>query len=228
MKRILLAAFLVFIGTTAMAQSIFCTTPTAESQKMLDSVKYVMPEFVTGTIFFDNGTQYIGAINIFTLNQKVHFKNEEGEVMVLDNNSDVSSVFIKGRTFLNSRYGYLEVYEASGEMFMGEIRVLNVFSEAKEGAFGTKSQTTSIQTVDLMEMSHSTMLDFTENKKTPYSYKKIPYVYKKGNFQKASKKFFIKNFSDKKGFIEDYLQNNDVDFENVQDVRKLFRAVIKQ
>lgn len=227
MKRILFLALLAFIGTTALAQSVFCTTPTAESQKMLDSVKYVMPEFVTGTIFFDNGTQYIGPVNIFTLNQKIHFKNEDGEVMSLDNNSDVSSVFIKGRTFLNSRYGYVEVYEAHDEMFMGEIRILSVFSEAKEGAFGTKSQTTSIQTVDLMEMSHSTMLDLTENKRTPYSYKKIPYVYRKGNFQKASKKFFIKNFSDKKGFIEDYLQNNDVDFENVQDVRKLFRAVIK-
>ena len=227
MKRIVFIALLFFIGTTAMAQSVFCTTPTAESQKMLDSVKYVMPEFVTGTIFFDNGTQYIGAINIFTLNQKVHFKNEDGDIMVLDNNSDVSSVFIKGRTFLNSRYGYVEVYESYGDMFMGEIRILSVFSEAKEGAFGTKSQTTSIQKVDLMEMSHSTMLDLTENKRTPYSYKKIPYVYKKGNFQKASKKFFVKNFSDKKGFIEDYLQNNNVDFENVQDVRKLFRAVIK-
>ena len=227
MKRILFLALLAFIGTTALAQSVFCTTPTAESQKMLDSVKYVMPEFVTGTIFFDNGTQYIGPVNIFTLNQKIHFKNEDGEVMSLDNNSDVSSVYIKGRTFLNSRYGYVEVYEAHDEMFMGEIRILSVFSEAKEGAFGTKSQTTSIQTVDLMEMSHSTMLDLTENKRTPYSYKKIPYVYRKGNFQKASKKFFIKNFSDKKGFIEDYLQNNDVDFENVQDVRKLFRAVIK-
>ena len=52
-------------------------------------------------------------------------------------------------------------------------------------------------------------------------------MYKKGSFQKATKKFFLKNFGDKKGFIENYLQNNDVDFNNVDDVRKLFKAVIK-
>lgn len=227
MKKIIFLAAALFACMAAQAQSYYFAEPTEESQKMLDSVKYVVPEFVNGTIFFDNGEQYIGPINIFTLTQKIHFKNENGEVMELTNNLDVSSVFIKGRTFLNSRYGYLEVLEAVGEVFMGEIKNINIISEAKEGAMGSKSQTTSIQSIDFMERPNGTWMDFTEGKKIPYSYKKIPYVYKKGNFQKASKKFFIKNFPDKKGFIEDYLQNNKVDFENVQDVRKLFKAVSK-
>ncbi len=227
MRKFIFLSIALLIGLSAEAQSYFFTEPDENSQRMLDSVKYVMPDFYTGTIFFDNGEQYIGPINIFTVNQRVHFKNEDGEVMELENNLDVSSVFIKGRTFLNSRYGYIEVFEAYGEVFMGEIKSVSIISGAKEGAFGSKSQTTSIQTVDFMDMPNGSWLDLSGGKKIPYSYKKMPYVYKKGNFQKANKKFFLKNFSDKKGFIEDYMQNNGVDFDNVEDVRKLFKAVVK-
>ena len=227
MRKLIFLAVAMLACLSAGAQSYFFTEPTEESQMMLDSVKYVMPEFVTGTIVFDNGEQYIGPINIFTVTQRIHFKNENGEVMELTNNLDVSSVFIKGRTFLNSRYGYVEVYEAYGDIFMGEIRSVNIIAEAKEGAFGSKSQTTSIQTVNLMEKPNGGWMDLSGGKKVPYSYKKIPYVYKKGTFQKANKKFFLKNFAAKKGFIEDYTQSNDTDFDNVMDVRKLFRAVIK-
>ena len=227
MRKFIILAIAMLAGFGASAQSWSFTVPTEESQKMLDSVKYVMPAFVTGTIVFDNGEQYAGPVNIYTLTQCVHYKNEDGQVMELGNNMDVSSVYLKGRTFLNSRFGYLEVLEAYGDIFMGEVKSVNIIAEAKQGAMGTTSMTTSIQTVDVIDGRHGGTLDISPDKKTPYSYKKIPYIYKKGSFQKASKKFFLKNFGEKKGFIENYLQNNDVDFNNVEDVRKLFKAVIK-
>ena len=227
MRKFIILTIAMLAGIGAWAQSWSFTVPTEESQKMLDSVKYVVPDFVTGTIVFDNGEQYVGPINIYTLSQNIHYKNEDGQVMELTNNMDVSSVYIKGRTYLNSRFGYLEVLEAYGDIFMGEVKSVNLIAQAKEGAMGTTSMTTSIQTIDVIDGRHGGILDITPDKKIPYSYKKIPYVYKKGSFQKATKKFFLKNFGDKKGFIENYLQNNDVDFNNVDDVRKLFKAVIK-
>ena len=227
MRKLIFLAVAMLACLSAGAQSYFFTEPTEESQMMLDSVKYVMPEFVTGTIVFDNGEQYIGPINIFTVTQRIHFKNENGEVMELTNNLDVSSVFIKGRTFLNSRYGYVELYETVGDIFMGEVRKVGFISEDKVGAFGSKSQTTSIQTINSVQTSGGYMVDFEKQRNSPYTYKKIPYVCRKGLFLTVSKKTLQKCFPDKKDIIEQYIQEKNPNLSHVDDVREMFKTILK-
>ena len=50
MKRFISISFLMLICTAAFSQTVAFTSPNAESQKMLDSVKYVLPEFYTPVI----------------------------------------------------------------------------------------------------------------------------------------------------------------------------------
>ena len=109
MKKILIVALMAFMGSYAYSQTVAFTSPNAESQKMLDSVKYILPEFSAGMVIFENGEQSNGAVNINTIDQKVHFIDPNGKILVLSNNEQVSRVFIKGRSFINSRYGYIEV-----------------------------------------------------------------------------------------------------------------------
>ena len=169
MKRFLSLVILLFIGTAAFSQTVSFTSPNAESQKMLDSVKYILPEFTAGMVIFKNGEQSNGAINISTIDQKIHFIDPKGEILVITNNDDVSRVFAKGRTFLNSRYGYVELYETIGDIFMGEVRRVGFISEDKVGAFGSKSQTTAIQTVNSVQTSGGYMVDFEKQKNSPYT-----------------------------------------------------------
>ena len=67
MKKLLSTFVMVYIAATAFAQTVSFTSPNAESQKMLDSVKYVLPEFSAGMVIFNNGEQSNGALNINTI-----------------------------------------------------------------------------------------------------------------------------------------------------------------
>ena len=227
MKKLVAIALLLFVGSAAFSQTVSFTSPNAESQKMLDSVKYVLPEFTAGMVIFKNGEQSNGAINISAIDQKIHFIDPKGEVLVITNNDEVSRVFAKGRTFLNSRYGYVELYETVGDIFMGEVRKVGFISEDKVGAFGSKSQTTSIQTINSVQTSGGYMVDFEKQRNSPYTYKKIPYVCRKGLFLTVSKKTLQKCFPDKKDIIEKYIQENDPNLSNVEDVRKMFKTILK-
>lgn len=227
MKKLVAIALLLFVGSAAFSQTVSFTSPNAESQKMLDSVKYILPEFTAGIVIFKNGEQSNGAVNISAIDQKIHFIDPKGEVLVITNNDEVSRVFAKGRTFLNSRYGYVELYETVGDIFMGEVRKVGFISEDKVGAFGSKSQTTSIQTINSVQTSGGYMVDFEKQRNSPYTYKKIPYVCRKGLFLTVSKKTLQKCFPDKKDIIEKYIQENDPNLSNVEDVRKMFKTILK-
>lgn len=227
MKRIISISFLLLVCTAAFSQTVAFTSPNAESQKMLDSVKYVLPEFAAGMVLFNNGEQSNGALNISTIDQKVHFIDPSGTILVLSNNEQVSRVFIKGRSFINSRYGYIEIYETAGDTFMGELRKVGFISEDKIGAFGSKSQTTSIQTINSVQTTGGYMVDFEKQKNSPYTYKKVPYLCRKGMFQTVTKKTLQKCFPDKKEAIEQYINENDINLNNVEDVRKLFKELAK-
>ena len=227
MKKFVAIALLLFVGSAAFSQTVSFTSPNAESQKMLDSVKYVLPEFTAGMVIFKNGEQSNGAINISTIDQKIHFIDPKGEILVITNNDEVSRVFAKGRTFLNSRYGYVELYETVGDIFMGEVRKVGFISEDKVGAFGSKSQTTSIQTINSVQTSGGYMVDFEKQRNSPYTYKKIPYVCRKGLFLTVSKKTLQKCFPDKKDIIEQYIQEKNPNLSHVDDVREMFKTILK-
>ena len=227
MKKFVAIALLLFVGSAAFSQTVSFTSPNAESQKMLDSVKYVLPEFTAGMVIFKNGEQSNGAINISSIDQKIHFIDPKGEILVITNNDEVSRVFAKGRTFLNSRYGYVELYETVGDIFMGEVRKVGFISEDKVGAFGSKSQTTSIQTINSVQTSGGYMVDFEKQRNSPYTYKKIPYVCRKGLFLTVSKKTLQKCFPDKKDIIEQYIQEKNPNLSHVDDVREMFKTILK-
>ena len=227
MKKLLFIALMIFMGSAAFPQTVSFTSPNAQSQKMLDSVKYVLPEFAAGMVLFNNGERSNGAININTIDQKVHFVDTKGEILVISNNEEVSRVFVKGRSFMNSRYGYIEIYETSGDVFIGELRKVGFISEDKVGAFGSKSQTTAIQSVNSVQTTGGYMVDFEKQRNTPYIYKKIPYLCRKGMIQTVTKKTLQKSFPDKKEFIEQYMDEHKPNLNDVEDAREMFKAITK-
>lgn len=226
MKKLLTLSIMLIMGTAAFSQAISFTSPNEESQKMLDSVKYVLPEFNAGIVIFNDGQQSNGALNINTIDQKVHFIDPNGQILVLSNNNDVARVFIKGRTFMNSRYGYVEIYETAGDIFMGEVRKVGFITEDKVGAFGSKSQTTAIQAVNSVQAT-GYMVDFEQQKNSPYTYRKTPYLCRKGQFLTVTKKSVQKCFPDKKEAIEQYVAEQNPNFNNVAEVREMFKAITK-
>lgn len=224
MKKIFSIALFLFMVSGLAAQTVTHKNSDDLNALLLDSVKYVQPEFAAGRVIFKNGEQSNGAINISTVDQKVHFIDPNGKILVISNNDEVSKVLIKGRTFMNSRYGYIELHDLNGDILFGELRRVTFLEEEKTGAFGSKSQTTAITSINSVNAG-GYMVDLSQYRNTPYMYKKVPYLCRKGLFYIASKKIMQRCFPSKKEFIETYCKENDVNFSNVEEVRALFNAL---
>lgn len=195
-------------------------------QYLLDSVKFVMPEFEAGIITFHDGNFSRGPVNISTIEQRVYFIATNGEKQVLTNEDQVSRVSIKGRSFIKSKYGYIELLATEGDVALGAVRRTSFFETEKKGAYGMVSQTTSVTTIGSFQQN-GTMYTLGVDQNTPFSYKVSPYLYKNSKVYLSNKKNFQKCFPDKKDLIEQYLKDNSVDFEKLDDVEKLFKAITK-
>lgn len=193
---------------------------------LLDSVKFVVPEYTAGFVKFRDGSFARGPVNISTIEQRIYFVNPEGEVQVLVNEDQVSYVTFAGRTFIKSRYGYVEPIDKAGDVSLGVVRRVSFLESKKTGAFGTNAETSSVTSVSSI---YDSGLRYTlgVNQDTPYRYKVIPYLLKGEKVLLSNKKNLLKCFPDRKDFIEGYLKENPVDFEKLENVSELFK-IIKQ
>ena len=195
-------------------------------QYLLDSVKFVVPEFQSGIITFTDGGFSRGPVNISTIEQRVYFVSPEGQYQVLANEDQVSRVSLKGRTFIKSKYGYVEILRTAGDVSLGAVRRTSFFETEKKGAYGMASQTTSVTTIGSLQ-ANGTMYTLGVDQSTPFKYKIIPYLYKDGKVLISNKKNFQKCFPDKKAEIESYLKDHSVDFENIDDVTALYEFLTR-
>ena len=191
---------------------------------LIDSVKFVMSDYQAGVVKFKDGTFSRGPINLSTIEQRVYFINQEGAVQVLTNEDQVSYVSMKGRTFIKSKYGYVELLKTEGDAALGAVRRVSFLETQKKGAYGSTSQTTSVTTIGSFQEA-GVMYTLGVDQNTPFLYKVIPYLYKNERVLLSNKKNLIKCFPEKKAFIEDYLKEHSVNFEKIEDVSALFEAI---
>lgn len=226
MRKVLFIAVLLFTSMQGFAQITTYKGGNEKSREVLDSVKYILPQFTSGIVSFTSGEKSQGEVNICTIDQLIHFiDNATGEVTPLNNNDDIFQVSVKGKNYINSRYGYIEIQEMAGNIMLGEARSLVFTKSDGNGSFGTSSQAVSVETARPLEFFGWEKVDIAANTDASFTYKKTPYLYRRGVFLIANKKNFAKCFPDKKGEIERYAEENNVDFEDVAQVTAMFKAI---
>lgn len=227
MKKILLFLCFLACGSALQAQDVIQHQRGDDLHEyLLDSVKFIAKDYTAGFVKFKDGTSARGPVNISTIEQRIYFINPAGEVQILTNEDQVSYVTFSGRTFIKSKYGYVELVKSHEEGALGAVRRVTFLEAEKKGAYGSTSETTSVASVGTF-FEAGNMYTLGVNQNTPYRYKVIPYLYKGDKVLMSSKRNLLKCFPDKKGFIESYLKDNPVDFENMDDMSRLFEVLLK-
>lgn len=225
MKKTLISLILVLVSASAFSQDVVHHGRGEDIQQyLLDSIKFVTPDFQAGVITFKDGTFSRGPVNISTIEQRVWFVGTDGTKQVLANEDDVARVSIKGRTFIKTQYGYMEMIETTDDVVLGCVRRVSFLETEKKGAYGMASATTSVTTIGTLQ-EYGTTYTLGKEQDTPYIYKVIPYIYRNNRAWLSNKKNFQKAFPDKKAFIEQYLKDHSVDLEKYEDAAALFNAL---
>lgn len=222
---------LLFCVVSSNAQRKNFMYPDRASVAFYDSVKYVNPQFYPGVVIFADGKQSGGSINICTIDQKLHFVHESGDTLVVKKNEEVDRVYILGRAYVNSKYGYMEMLETVGDVTLCELRLTEIHTDAAPGAYGLKTQTSAVKSQTSFEISSNfsgqepitnTLLNFDINDEIAFSYRKSPFLLVKGEAYPINRKTLAKFFPEQKSIIEQYLKDKNPVLTSVAPVQELF------
>ena len=229
MKRIstLLSFMVLFVVFAAGQEHISAKVTTGEDlNEVFAQSRYLFQEFQDARVILSNGA-YQAKMNYNALSGEMEFINENGEILSLGNNRDVRAIIFGNRTFVYASKEYMEVL--SGGLSDCELLVhrrLQLSDRKKEGAYGTYSGTTSI---DSYTSIHSETGYVKVSGKEEVTYKRINYYYlsTSGKYQTANKSGFKKVFGKYKPDFENYLTNHPVNFSKEEDVIRFFAYCIE-
>ena len=225
MKKVLIGFLLLLCAVPMNAQKTTFMNVDRTSRMFYDSVLYVNPQFYPGVVISVDGKQSSGPINICTVNQKLYFINPESDTLMVTNQENIDRVYILGKAFVNSKYGYMQLLDTAGDVTLCELRITEIHTDAAPGAYGTKNQTSATKALTYAEWSSSLLLHLDINADMAFSYSKKPFLFVKGEAYPVTQKNLVEYFPMQKQFIEEYLKEHNTNIHSVAPVLELFSAL---
>lgn len=218
MKRAIFTSFFILAAFFSAAQS----RQASFEASLPDSVKYILPAFAEGNLVYKDGGYSRGSFNISTLDQTLRYIDTDGSEKAFIDNDAVDRVTIGGVLFIRPQKSYLGVVGAYGDVMLCVEKRLK-FDDTKRGAYGTVSATSSIKSLQGIGTGDGTQFQF--NGDLRYETKETPFLYKNGRVYVPSKKLLCKFFPEKKAWIENYLEENKINFSVYEEVEKLMEGL---
>lgn len=217
MKKVLVLLVFASVAVQLSAQSAQATFEAS----LPDSVKYVRPTFSKGTILYRDGGYSSAPLNISTLDGTLRYLETDGSEKTLVDESNVAAVSFAGTVYIRPQSAYLETIRTVDEVSLCVEKRIR-FDESKGGAYGGRSETTNIKTMQSADAVGGVRFDLSEIR---YELRTKAFVVRKGRVWVPSRKRMEKLFPAKKELLAAYLEQNKVDFENVDDLTGLFDAL---
>ena len=229
-KSIIILSVLLMSVVSLNAQRRNFMYPDKASMAFFDSVKFVNPQFYPGVVISQGGKQSGGPVNICTVDQKLHFIGDGGDTLVIKNNESIERVYILGRAYINSKYGFLEMLDAVDDVTLCELNITDIHTDAAPGAYGLKTQTSAVKSLTCYDMSDGTlgntqMMKFDINQEFAFSHSRKPFLLVDGEAYPVSKKNLVKYFPEQEEIISEFLEDNNFMLTSVAQVRELFKAL---
>ena len=202
---------------------LICCFNSTYAQEEVMGNGLIFPQFEKGTVSFKNGTISTAMLNYDMIMQEMLFIDADINVMAISEPSEVLVVIINGRRFLPaSKSGFYEEIQAgTGHFFIQ--RKAYLLSEGKRSGYGGYSQTSSINTIDVLQNTGSGRtirlnLDEKFKLKTEYFY----YLQSGKNYKVfSSAKSLGKLFKGQGSKIEAFAKEQSINFSNIDDISRI-------
>ena len=209
------------------AQSSNTTTIEAgdDVQHVLKDQVYRFPSFQRGTVFFRNGKSSVAKLNLNLLLDEMQFIDPKKDTLAIADPASIERIEIDGANFLYSD-GYLEligVYgNGVGQVGLAVKRKLKIVDRQKEGAYGQKTSTSSISSMNTHLSGNDIQYDLTVKENLVVGKEETFYLLdEKQNLRLLNKLNMLKAFPEHKQAISHYLKQHKVDYKNEAELRAL-------
>lgn len=216
--------FLIFllISFKSYSQKEFVINP---GQKISDVLAfndiYKYSAFKPGTVFFKNGNQSSALLNYNFLNQVIQFIQTNGDTLALGDEELIKEITIEKDTFYFDR-GYFLLLEKAGDIKLFSKEFIRFLSSKKRNSYNQTVEGGARVFNSISTGAHDSNLVINETvtlrKETAY------FLADKFNHSlPINKKNLEKLFPKFKSNIENYLSSTQVNFNQAEDVLKLFQ-----
>jgi hypothetical protein len=215
MKRSILAALCLAVQVTVWTQN---SQPSVQRP-------YFYDEFKSGIAFFSSGEVSVAEFNYNFVLQEMQFldRRNNNQILNLVRQSSLTHIEIGKDIFVPAgKTGYAVVIQ-DGPVTLMKKRHLIRYAK-KTGAYGTSATTASIDLVDYL----STGVDLVTSQSTQFFNPEYSYLEKNEYFlmknkktYTATRKNFLRLFSEIKPQLEKFISENNIDFRNEQHLRGL-------
>lgn len=209
MRQFFLLIFLLFVSDLCLAQS--------DDNRISP---YLFEKFMPANVYFKDGSRYRETMNYNLLTNKFCFLDKRSnKIQEVTNPEDILNVKINGRVFYQENNYAIEVLPTNPPLFV-QYKV-HIRKEADRGGYGSTSETTAVRTYAGVN-ADGMRYDFgTENLIVGKRYQH--YWLEKSGKRKSFKNFkqFLKIYPKHKEGLEQFIKENQLDFDNVEHIRIL-------
>lgn len=221
----------LFLVILLLASSLSLSAQTRELREGEDQTKvlYKYPGFVAGQVILNNGTRTQGLLNYNLYTKTIQFKNDNGTVMDIADPSQVAYVDMVDRRFVWRGNNWFEILGDFGDMSIACISYLTPKNEARSsGDYGGQSIASGSHRVRNYDaatgqfvLSTDQLFVFEEH----FEY----YVVRKNKFYRTNTiKSLEKPFSKSKAEVRAYVNANNLDTNNLDDLKTLLNHAVAE
>ena len=191
-----------------------------ESISITDLYEY--PQFVYGKVFFRLGDSSGGRLNYSRLLDQMQFIDLKGDTLNIAYPGTIKFIRINNDLFYYDN-GYVKLIKDNNAVKFATKQTLKVAGKNKIGAYNMASPGSAIDSYSSLNIDHKNYNltpreDITLAKKTEYYFGD-----KYNHFVLANKKNILRLYSKHEATVTAYLKENNVDFNNPEDLEKLLQ-----
>lgn len=219
----LLVAILTSTSLFAQENQTFRVKANSDLSKSLPvKDRYLYPQFRDGTVTFFNGTTANAKLNYNLMLGEIQFVGVARDTLSLANEQTIKQIQIGEQVFYyDVTNGYVASLATYAPVQLVAKTMFRVGAVEKMAGMGKSSGTSSIKEVNTLSTGNSSMQRLASQGDVVLSKERIYFLMDANNrFYKANKSGFLKLFSKNKKAIESYLEEQKIDFQNVEDLKK--------
>ena len=232
--KTLLLLFFIFIGYIDLSAQDSTFVVIKAGNKVKDVLTaadiYSYPQFTNGKVFFKDGSKAVAKLNYNRLFDQMLFIAPKGDTLALADEKLIKFIAIDRDTFYFDE-GYMRLISNEGGIKLTEKQVWVVADIQKMGTHNRPTTTVAITSLSTYTdetakaKSYNLILneDIILRKETRYYFGD-----KYNRFVLADKKRLLIFFHEKQQIIENYIKENKINFDKIDDLEKLARFLSQQ
>ena len=188
---------------------------------------FIQPQFITGNVYFRNGSKAIAKMNYNSLTDQMLFIDAKGDTLALTDEKTIKFISLDKDTFYFDE-GYMRLVTSNSVARLTEKRVWEVADIRKIGSHDRPSTTYAVTSYSTLtdELGHTRDLVLREDvvlRKKPEYYFGDMF----NHFTPATKKNLLLLFPKKRASLNAYFNDNKVNFYNKADLEKIVQFLVE-